>query len=287
MFEVVRTTTADNLVLSGLLSEGDKHKPLVLHIHGFEGDFFTHEFISAISENLHKNNVAFLSVQTRGTANEFLYKSITGDWKQYGAHFELLEEAYLDIDAWVQFAHSMGYSDVVLQGHSLGTIKVVRYLFEGKHKERVRKLILLAPFDRTYLIERFASGKWQEFVMIAKQKVSEGKGGEIIPTEFDEVVMSYKTYVSWHDENDFQHMYDFFDEHYTFPILNKIETPVKVIVGTKDEYFHPSNAEHPEEAIEALKANIKDFQYKLIENAEHSYTGYENIVADEVVNFVR
>jgi predicted alpha/beta hydrolase family esterase len=34
-----------------------------------------------------------------------------------------------------------------LQGHSLGTFKIVRYLFEGKYADKINKLILLAPFD--------------------------------------------------------------------------------------------------------------------------------------------
>ena len=61
---------------------------------------------------------------------------------------ELLEEAHLDISAWIKFLLDEGYQEIILQGHSLGTIKVIRYLFEGEYKNKISKLILLAPFEK-------------------------------------------------------------------------------------------------------------------------------------------
>jgi len=81
-------------------------------------------------------------------------------------------------------------------------------------------------------------------------------------------------------------MFAFFDKNYSFPILKKIQIPVKVIVGTSDEYFHPTNPKDPKEAFNILKSNVKNFSGKLIENANHGFAGYEDVVADEVLNFV-
>ena len=46
-----------------------------------------------------------------------------------------------------------GYSEFILAGHSLGTIKSVRYLFEGEYADTIRSLILLAPFDKMDILK--------------------------------------------------------------------------------------------------------------------------------------
>ncbi len=287
MFDLVRATTRDNLYLHGLLLRGDKNKPAVIHIHGFEGTFYTNEFVRAIAKRLKEKNTTFLTVENRGTAIELeLYTTTPGKGKKEGAHFEKLEEARLDIDAWIEFLKKEGYKRIILQGHSLGTMKVVRYLIEGKYKDRVEKLILLAPFDIIYLAEDATKGKWKKYIKVAEQKVGEGKGEEIIPKEFLDVPMSYQTYLSHHNNNDFENVFKFHDKSYNFPILNKINIPVKVIVGTKDKYFNPANISNSQEAIDILKKNIKEFSYKLIENGDHGYNGKEDVVAHEVADFL-
>lgn len=286
MFQLVKTVTQDKLTLSGLFSDGDKSKPVILHIHGFEGDFFTNEFVNVITNRLRTQNTAFLSVQTRGIGNEYLMKLTDGSWKKYGAHFEILEDTHNDIDAWIEFLLNQGYTNILLQGHSLGTMKIVRYLFEGKYADKVRKLVLLAPFDIFKLLEDVTKGKWRDYLEIAKQKVNEGKGEEIIPKEFLDVEMSYQTYVSHHSENDFEYMFAFHKKGYTFPLLQKIQIPVKVIVGSKDEWFHPANPSQPAEAIALMKQYIKTFSSKIVDGAGHGYDGYEEIVADEIRTFV-
>jgi pimeloyl-ACP methyl ester carboxylesterase len=69
-------------------------------------------------------------------------------------------------------------------------------------------------------------------------------------------------------------------------LLNKIQIPVKVIVGTKDEYFHPTNPKHTEEAAKILEDNIKECEVNLINDAGHQYIGYEDVLAKSVLEFI-
>ena len=175
---------------------------------------------------------------------------------------------------------------MILEGHSLGTYKVTWYLIEGKYADKVEKLILLAPFDIMQLLEDATKGKWPEYLKIAEQKVKEGKGREIIPEYFLDVRMSYQTYVSHHAQNDIEKMFAVHDKSYTFPLINKIHIPVKIIVGDQDPYFHPANLDNPQEAMEILLRNIKNSEGKLIKGSKHIYEGYEDQVADEVLKFI-
>ncbi len=286
MFELVKTTTADGLYLHGLLKRGDKAKYAILHIHGFEGDFFTNKFIPVESSALKDNGYSFLSVQTRGSSSECELDKTDGTTQMYGAHYELLKEAYHDIDAWIEFLVEKGYHKIILQGHSLGTIKIVRYLAEGSHTKFVDKLILLSPTDVHSLVGMVTKGKYKDYVRTSKQKVDQGKGLEKTPDEYADLRLSYQTYVSWFTFDHFGKMFNFGDPENNFMILNKIDIPVKAIVGDKDEYFHPSDPKDPQEAMDMLKLNINSFDYKIIEGAGHRYEDKEHELAQEIILFL-
>lgn len=288
MYDLVRAKTEDKLILNGLYTDGDKNKPAIIHLHGFQGTFYTNKFVNKISEKLKEDDFGFIAVQTRGTdiASE-IYADNDQGWALGGSDYELLEEAHFDITAWISFLLDKVYKEVILEGHSLGTYKIVRYLFEGDYSNKVKKLIFLAPFDLMQLLEDFTKGKWKEYLKIAEEKTQQGKGMDMIPDYFLDVRMSYQTYVSHHKQNDFQKMFLFHDKNYDFPILNKIKIPVKILVGTGDPYFHPANPQNPDEAMQILLRNIKNSEGKLIKGAKHVYEGYENVVADEVLEFVK
>lgn len=283
---VVRVTTKDGLYLHGYYSPGSKSGTTLLHIHGFEGNFYENYFVQVISEHLRKEGVTFLTVNTRGNGRDTDFNTIDGSIKRIGAHYELLEDAYRDIDAWIDFLLKAGYKHVVLQGHSLGTVKAVRYLSEGKLKIHVKKLILLAPFDKKPLVRSFTNTPLDDLLKRAQQKVDEGKGDELITREFDDISFSYRTYVSWYKQDDLGRMFEFCNKDYDFPVLKGIKIPVKVIVGSEDEYFHVSNRDHPEEALEILSENIPNCETVLLKGAKHQYQGHEARLAKEIISFI-
>lgn len=286
MFELVKTTTEDGLYLHGLYKKGEKNNYAVLHIHGFEGDFYTNNFISVETNALKENGYSFLSVQTRGTGGESEFYTVDGESKICGSHYELLKEAYMDIDAWIEFLVENGHHKIVLQGHSLGAVKAVRYLAEGKHTKYVKKLILLSPFDMHALAEIATDGKYKEYIMMAKDKIEHNKGDELIPEDYVNMTMSYQTFASWLTMDHFGKMFNFADEDNNFMLLNKIDIPVKAIVGEKDDLFHPIDPSNPQEAMDTLKLNIHDFEYKIIPDADHGFKDKEHDLAHEVLVFL-
>jgi pimeloyl-ACP methyl ester carboxylesterase len=287
--ELVKTITDDGLILNGLLVESHDNHPAVIFIHGFEGDFYTNKFISVIADTFEEEQLSFLAVQTRGTAARQELLNTDGNWQTNGSHYEKLEEAYLDIDAWVEFLKSLGHTNIILAGHSLGTYKIMRYLSEGKHKSEIKKLILLCPFDKNWLLKNAAfevNKPIEELISIAVEKVKEGKGDEIAPYGFDDVPHSYTNYLSWYSQDEIGKMFDFHDKDYAYPYLNNISIPVHIIVGANDEFFHPSNPGHPEEALNILLANLKYGTGSLIKGAKHSFRSYEKKLTEEILRFI-
>lgn len=286
---LVETKTSDDLILSGLLNRpAIKKDTAVLFIHGFIADFYTHKFVKTLAETAVGAGHAFLSAQTRGTGlhTEFL-KGNRIDAKYIGSYFELLEEAFLDIDAWLNYLHELGYSKFILVGHSLGTLKVVRYLFEGSFKGDVTKVSLLGPFDKNAYVEKKSGGKWHDYVVEAKKKIDEGKGLEFIPDTYDDFPMTYQTFYSWYRPSDFNEMWDFYRKTgYSYPIWDKVKVPVQIVTGSIDESLEYPEFYTREEVYEIMCSKIKDLDLKVIEGSGHCFVGYEEQLVEAVRKFL-
>ncbi len=283
---LLQISTSDGLYLHGFYVPADNKKVGVLHIHGYEGNFYENNFVHVLIQEMEKKQIGFLTVNTRGNGKETDINTVDGQSRKIGARYELLEESHLDITAWLQFLITEGYEQIVLMGHSLGTMKVVRYLFEGEFKHKVDKLILLAPFDKKgYLIVNGMSDV-EDLLSKARAKIASGEGDERVTSEFEDTGMSYKTFVSWYEQDNLGRIFEFCSLDYDFPILKRISIPTKVIVGSKDEYFCPTNPEHHEDAMKMLLDHIPNSTCVLLADAVHSFKPHEVDMAGQVSAFV-
>lgn len=284
--QLVRISTSDGLYLHGYFVPTNNKKLAVLYVHGMNGNFYEVNFVYVLADELEKQGIGFLTGNNRGNGKDTDFDTTIGGLKRIGSRYELLEEAYLDIDAWMKVLIADGYQEIVLLGHSAGAVKAVRYLFEGELKERINKLVLLAPIDPLGM--RIAKGRTdiESFLKKARAKVDEGKGDELVTPEFDHDILSHQTFVSWYQQDDLGRMFEFFNKDYNFPVLKKIKVPTKMIVGSKDEYFHPNNPEHPEEAMEILLKNTPNSKGKIIEGADHCFNAHEEEMVREINEFI-
>lgn len=287
-YEHIQVTTNDELILNGLFQSGDKNKEASILIHGFTSDFYSHKFYHAIAQKLKESQNALILAQTRGTGMHTEFMTRGNGWKYLGSFYETLEEAHLDISAFVKYLADSGYQKINLIGHSLGTIKIIRYLFEGEHNDKINKLILLAPFDKNVFMEIKAPGKWQEFVQVAKEKIDRGEGESLVPVPgYEDFPITYNTFYSWYQPTEINQIFDFYKTNYQSPILKKINIPVKVILGERDEFVnYPKFQETATIALTYLKNQIPNCQTHIVKNAEHAYVGHEDEVSTEVSNFL-
>lgn len=68
--KLVQVNTLDGLYLHGYYAPTQDKKTVLLHIHGFEGNFYENNFIYVLADELEKNNIAFLTVNTRGNGSK-------------------------------------------------------------------------------------------------------------------------------------------------------------------------------------------------------------------------
>lgn len=286
---LIETITEDDLILNGAFRDGDKQKPVVILIHGFTSDFYSHKFFKDIQESLYNINVGSIAIQTRGTGlqTEFIKKG-RKDSVLIGSLYEKINEAHLDISAWIERLKVLGFNKFILAGHSLGTIKSVRYLFEGKYKNEIDKIILLAPFDKNGYIEKHTDGKWHKYVQESVEQIQNGNGQNQAPLYYDDYAsVSYDTYVSWYEDTEINRLWDFYKgDNYDCKLLHQINIPVQIIVGDSDEFFYIPDYSTLESTISLLHNNIRGLDLTIIENCGHSFVGHEEQMVNNVIRFL-
>lgn len=278
----VNAETKDNIELLGLLSESNAGKTIVVHFHGMQGNFFKNNFIQNMLVDYPEKGVSFLTVEQRGAeAVRFFPK---GDqYLKGGNAFENFGECRHDIKAWIDFARSIGYENIYLQGHSLGCSKIAYYLAESDSD--IEGAIFISPADmHGIFIERVKNGS--KLLQEAKEMSKEGKGEEILVEQCDGwKYLSANTFIDLYSEDSDTAIFNFLKPELGFETLEDIETSILAITGSKDAGI----VTEPEKSMKMLEEktiNASEIKTKVLEDAEHDFRGFEKEIIEEVSNYI-
>ena len=202
-----------------------------------------------------------------------------------GDAYEKFEESLIDIAAAIDFAHSKGFSNIHLSGHSLGAPKVAYYCANG-NDTRLSSVIFLSPSDMVGLVR--TDNHYKEDMDMAKRMVAEGKGGMLLPNSalWDEYQLSADTYISLGDDHSDVAIFNFHDSADTLPLLSKITIPTCAIMGRKDDALVVSIDETMERIKNALPNSLK-IETHILGDANHGYNGFEQELADALVSWIK
>ena len=135
--EIVSLQTSKDITTTASYHSGDKDKPLLIFIHGFlqTRDFST---VKRLSETLHESGFSVLSptlsLGISNRAQALPCESI---------HLHSLKSDTDEIDQWVKWGSQRGYKEIVLIGHSAGSVNISAYLANGVHPA-VKKTVLIS-----------------------------------------------------------------------------------------------------------------------------------------------
>jgi predicted alpha/beta-fold hydrolase len=107
--KLLHVTTSDGLYLHGYYAPSEDKKTAILYIHGFEGNFYQNTFVHVLACELEEKGIGFLTGNTRGCGKDTDFCTTDGLYKRIGSRYEVLEEAHLDITAWLTFLSREGY----------------------------------------------------------------------------------------------------------------------------------------------------------------------------------
>jgi alpha-beta hydrolase superfamily lysophospholipase len=292
--ELVRTFTEDGLELHGLFcspADREANGMALLHVPGFTGNFYEEKFVDYIAERVTKRGCAFLAVNTRGHdyLSGFIRKTDSGiTYVQIGGAYEIFEECIFDVKAWIDFLRGRGYSRVILEGESLGTLKTVFYEHQTQD-ERVRGVVLISPVDHIGLQRMATEGKYDEAINIARQMIEHGKSDELMPRVYCPLwrfSISAKSYINAFGPNTKSGIFNFHDPNARFEELSTIKCPMLATYGTIREAVVDNKVEEALSIIKRRAKSSKRCDTAIIRDAPHNYLGREEELSETIGNWI-
>ena len=284
----ISTSTSDGLRLHGAISETEDKENIIIHIHGMAGDFYQNPYSPLMFEKYLIANIAFLAGENRGTHLATLFNTINGDSKIIGNSYEIFEDCVYDIQAWVDSAKNLGYENIWLQGHSLGTSKIAYYI-STKPDRNIAGLILISPSDMIELVHDPEGQKDHDLLYPeAKFLMSENKPNQLLSNllwGYDR--LSAQTYLNFFSDDSKTAIFNYKRPDLGWEVVNNIHIPVLAITGTEDDGIQPII--EPAQAMEILKKELKNspkVKTILYEGAKHSFNGFEENIIKDVIEFI-
>ncbi|MDO5969318.1 alpha/beta hydrolase [Flavivirga aquimarina] len=283
--ELISITTKDGLIMQGIYCKSNCKKTIIIHVHGSYGNFYENFFLEEMSNKFNETGVSFLSIRTRGSdyysdfkiLNNKEYKS-----KRIGGIREIFQECTLDIEPWILLAKKKGYHKVLLQGHSLGAMKIV--YFNKNIEGNVDGLILLSPPDSIGLQKKDNAGRYEEYKEKALELLQKDNL-QLMPKEAYFESITCESFYNMLKEND-TGMFTYQDvELMKKAGINSINIPTFISFATINEaIINPI-----EYCISSFKKSSHDsslLHFEIIENANHNYHFKEDILAEEISNWL-
>ena len=281
--DLIYTTTEDKLILPGAHYSSDKKDVCVVFIHGMSGTIIDNRHADVLGQTLSKSKIGFLYGHNRGYGHisdiTVADQPILDEQKRYrrvGTTYERFEESIYDIDAWIKSAVDLGYSKIILAGHSLGGPKVIHYMSK-KSPSSVVGVILASPADMVGLFERYETNP-TEILEEANRNIAQGKLLEIV---------SHKIY-GWYYLSS-QTTVDLFTKGGPADVLSEISAikqPILALYGENDDSFVKSAQEDLDD-LKRLATRCKSFTIAIIPGANHTYDGKETEFSEVVLDWIK
>lgn len=288
MLERVYFNTEDEIELVGLLERlTNPTKRVVISVHGMQSNCLKRRE-DILSKEISNAGVAYFAFNNRGAELMTYTRKTTGEKVLNGGSvYEDVLDGYYDIKGAINKMLELGYTDIYLQGHSLGCTKIVYTYNKLKNENNVKNIkgiMLLSLVDIPDCQKYDLGDKYAEMMEYAENKEKEGKLNDLMPIEsFDHpiCVRSYLRYFKYNKDIDFAR---FWDKDYNFKELNNIQIPLFLRWGN----VHDLVLQNLSNLIEILKSKIQNEKLDIgyIDGADHGYTGKEETLAKEIISFI-
>ncbi|MCK4708885.1 MAG: alpha/beta hydrolase [Gammaproteobacteria bacterium] len=133
---IVSLQVSKNITSNAEYLSGDPDKPVLIFIHGYlqTRDFST---VKRLSEALHEEGYSVLSpTLSLGISNRA--QSISCE----SIHLHSLNSDTDEITKWVNWASQQGHKEIVLIGHSAGSVNITAYLAQGAHPAVTKSILI-------------------------------------------------------------------------------------------------------------------------------------------------
>ncbi len=281
--EIIRVKTPRGLELKGAMWGSDRMNTVVIMMSGICSNVFQNDLLTSTGGLLSKNNIAFIAGHAMDAFSCIAYSDFsTGKQKYTGVVYDDFSLVYEDVKAYVKFARDLGFKNIILAGHSLGSNKIIHYL--GNTSDNfVDYFIVSAPVDLAHWFEVMPNVK--ECIELAKKFVDENRGTEILPYLFGGFSpMSAETVLSFYNAFNLKNCPVISNNGETASLFN-IKVNGSFVIGEKDSLTDGN----PEGFMVKLNSYCKHperNQVIVIPDASHIFYGKDKEYAQTILECV-
>jgi pimeloyl-ACP methyl ester carboxylesterase len=276
--ELVRTTTSDGHRLDGsLLSAAPESNPRLdvdafLFLHGVGGNFYAGNMFDHLARTLSQHGAAVLRVNTRGHDSISICWTSTGPLR-HGAAYEVVDHCRYDVNTWITFLQSRGYSRIAVLGHSLGAIKAI-YCAAQENNPATRCVVACSPPRLSYaaFMNSESQPKFFESLSTAREFVDKGQPEALFQAKFPfPILITAAGYLDKYGP----------DERYNIlRYVGQVTCPMQIVYGQQElDRGGVAFAGLPDE-LRSRQRPDQQLQITTIAGADHVYTGlYDQLTA--------
>lgn len=290
--EKVYFNSVDNLNLIGLLhTPKKKTDTVVISIHGITSNCLKRRD-DILAQKCTELGIAYFGFNNRGHEIISSYGRIEDNtMKLYGSGGESIYDSYYDIKGAMLEMQKRGYSKIILQGHSMGCTKIV-YTYneflnnnETTMLDAITGVILLSMVDIPTALKQVLGKDYKKIISYFELLKKRGKGDRLVVLDDGTPPVRPNSILEYAENNKKIDFAKFGDNRTTFKELNNITVPLFMRWGNVNELIFQGADELVQKLTEKIKNENKDISY--IAGANHNYTGKEEELGEQIVNFIK
>ena len=291
--ELINFMATDGVNLEGILDKASSNisEKIILSVHGMTSNCFKKRDIE-IAKKANEKGIDYFAFNNRGSEIvKYIEKETEGQPAKElaGTAYEDVLEGYEDIVGAIIKLKELGYKNIYLQGHSLGCTKIV-YTYnelinndETEILENIKGVILLSLVDIPMALKVYLRDNFKQYLDYAEKLEHENKIYEMMPRESFIHPISVKSFLRYARDNkdiDFAN----YGKDNELEKLNNIQVPLFMRWGNDNEMIIQQADELSTMVNNIITNENKNIDY--IDGANHSYTGKEKELAEQIVEFV-
>ena len=291
--ELINFMATDGVNLEGILYKASSNisEKIILSVHGMTSNCFKKRDIE-IAKKANEKGIDYFAFNNRGSEIvKYIEKETEGQPAKElaGTAYEDVLEGYEDIVGAIIKLKELGYKNIYLQGQSLGCTKIV-YTYnelinndETEILENIKGVILLSLVDIPMALKVYLRDNFKQYLDYAEKLEHENKIYEMMPRESFIHPISVKSFLRYARDNkdiDFAN----YGKDNELEKLNNIQVPLFMRWGNDNEMIIQQADELSTMVNNIITNENKNIDY--IDGANHSYTGKEKELAEQIVEFV-
>lgn len=277
LFELVRTATADGLVLDGAfaapLKTASQSLDACLFLHGTGSNFYAGGVLEVMADSASAAGLAVLRVNTRGHDGISSLAGRSGS-QRGGATYERISDCLCDVSAWLDWLRARGFGRIALIGHSMGGVKAV-YSQAREPCPAVGAIVGVSP-------PRFHHSSWMLHPRADRFRADFARAQELVAAGAQDALLAVTQPVPYvATAAGFIEKYGPEDKYDFVPLLERLQRPTLILIGSKSEAASPAF----ERTLEVIHENSADWPHVTAERVEGADINYRGQLDEPYARF--